>query len=478
MNQAKPSRHLDALARFSSAIAEVTEPARGDSLLFLRQIPGLVDVHVCRVIRPGAGRRIDSSYGADEPCELPEPRWHEAVRRTRTDRGWLVGYDVPNYVERTVLHVTFERAPDPDDIAAGEVAANLLARTTRTADEHSPQLDALTGLLGRSTWEEGIAAAFAGATCAVTMILLDISGLKTVNDRFGHHAGDRLLRQVATIVTSAAASLGPTALTARIGGDEFAVVAHDIEADMLADTLGRIDAAADELGDGVGIAHGVATLPAHPPGQPSPSMATTALFRLADAQLYRHKSSSGRTVRWPPGAEAVRQAQRNPGGLTDGVAPVSRAPGPEEASLRVEQDLIRVARRIADEANAAAWWISRQVGDTVVDHGCGRTRRDPLKWDEPDQPVILEPKPYNLDEFPATRRALSGDVFYATLTEGEDAERAMLGYHGYRSIVAAGGADREGTGWLVEIYGDQLSYDLRTWQDDLQQATTDVLTAD
>lgn len=55
----------------------------------------------------------------------------------------------------------------------------------------------------------------------VSVIILDLNGLKQINDTWGHDAGDNLLRRVGEVLKEAA---GATAHAARIGGDEFALV--------------------------------------------------------------------------------------------------------------------------------------------------------------------------------------------------------------------------------------------------------------
>lgn len=81
--------------------------------------------------------------------------------------------------------------------------------------------DALTGLLNRRGWEQ----AAAEWTCvsggaADFVILADCNGLKAINDRFGHEAGDAIIAEAATVLRSVL----PGAICARLGGDEFAAL--------------------------------------------------------------------------------------------------------------------------------------------------------------------------------------------------------------------------------------------------------------
>ena len=57
-------------------------------------------------------------------------------------------------------------------------------------------------------------------------------------------------------------------------------------------------------------------------------------------------------------------------------------------------------------------------------------------------------------DFPDTARALTGGSYFASLTEGDPAERAFLARMGYVSTLAAGDRAADGVGWLVELFGD------------------------
>ncbi|MFF5287949.1 putative bifunctional diguanylate cyclase/phosphodiesterase [Paractinoplanes globisporus] len=82
--------------------------------------------------------------------------------------------------------------------------------------------DDLTGLANRRRFEEAVTEVVAAGPAQVC--LLDLNDFKVVNDLHGHHVGDRLLAAVAERLTGA---LREADLVARMGGDEFAVLAPD-----------------------------------------------------------------------------------------------------------------------------------------------------------------------------------------------------------------------------------------------------------
>jgi len=105
--------------------------------------------------------------------------------------------------------------------------------------------DSLTGLPNRMAFNTRFASAL--GRCAephkgrIAVLAIDLDGFKAVNDRLGHATGDALLKQVAERMSATCATFANNIITARIGGDEFAVVL---------DAAGGIDAVleqADEL---------------------------------------------------------------------------------------------------------------------------------------------------------------------------------------------------------------------------------------
>ena len=84
--------------------------------------------------------------------------------------------------------------------------------------------DALTGLLNRRGFEQGIARYFTNGKLEndpIAVASIDMDGLKDINDNLGHAAGDEALKGIAHCLESV---MNEGEIAARIGGDEFVAV--------------------------------------------------------------------------------------------------------------------------------------------------------------------------------------------------------------------------------------------------------------
>lgn len=182
---------------------------------------------------------------------------------------------------------------DADQTLAGTVLVLQdvsAARAARAALEHASQHDALTGLPNRRAFDQqvaGLVASPGGARRTHVVCMVDLDGLKAVNDCFGHAAGDRLLHAAAEAMRAVIRS---SDVLARVGGDEFALVFPDCPLERGRQLAGTLSEAVDTLevpwngnflrcGASVGAA-------AFEPGR---TPITTALA-LADADCYADKA--------------------------------------------------------------------------------------------------------------------------------------------------------------------------------------------
>jgi diguanylate cyclase (GGDEF)-like protein/PAS domain S-box-containing protein len=117
-----------------------------------------------------------------------------------------------------------------DDIMCGILQDVTEEREAQLRLWWSANHDALTGLPNRTLWQERLDQALANAHGhghAVGLILADLDSFKSINDIYGHEAGDEVLKSVAARL-AAQTRQGDT--LARLGGDEFAIIVNDLTA--------------------------------------------------------------------------------------------------------------------------------------------------------------------------------------------------------------------------------------------------------
>jgi diguanylate cyclase (GGDEF)-like protein len=155
---------------------------------------------------------------------------------------------------------------------------------------HLARHDTLTGLCNRAGFVDALRTKLAdnASRKAFALLFLDLDHFKPVNDTFGHPAGDRLLMMVAESLRHI---LPATDVIARMGGDEFLVLANDVTPEQALAIGHRIVSTVTmpyELAEGtcvsVGVSVGIATSPEH-------GTEAETLLMIADAALYEAKSS-------------------------------------------------------------------------------------------------------------------------------------------------------------------------------------------
>lgn len=116
--------------------------------------------------------------------------------------------------------------------ALASVAVRIVERHRKAAEE-----DPLTGLLNRRGFEEFIGEKGRAARSEAAIIVADIDWFKSINDRYGHAAGDEVIREVASLLRTLS---WPGLAVARFGGEEFIAYLPNCrlqDAHMLANTV-------------------------------------------------------------------------------------------------------------------------------------------------------------------------------------------------------------------------------------------------
>jgi diguanylate cyclase (GGDEF)-like protein/PAS domain S-box-containing protein len=163
---------------------------------------------------------------------------------------------------------------------------------------HNSLHDFLTGLPNRAALTESLTTSLSRAArthAPVALLFIDLDGFKSVNDNFGHAAGDEVLREVAVRLKIA---VRETDTVGRLGGDEF-VVLLDTEVDestpkIVCDRIFNVLEPLFKFANGqarIGASIGVAL---HPPLESQ----ADELLRRADAAMYEAKRAGKGCVRY------------------------------------------------------------------------------------------------------------------------------------------------------------------------------------
>lgn len=141
--------------------------------------------------------------------------------------------------------------------------------------------DTDTGLGNRRAWLRALrveAARVERHGRPLALLVVDLDGLKEVNDSSGHEAGDRLIARTAELLDETRRT---TDVLCRIGGDEFGVLAPETQPDQVGALVTRFRSVLER--DGIGASAGAALH--HPGGDPM------GVWRAADEAMYRDKAA-------------------------------------------------------------------------------------------------------------------------------------------------------------------------------------------
>lgn len=213
-------------------------------------------------------------------------RLHRDITRVTTDGDW----------EARV------KASGQDEIGDVARSANQLLGVIQSqvqSLQEQSHTDALTGLPNRRAFDLGLSRAMAQAQRSgrpLSLVLFDLDQFKPYNDRFGHLEGDRVLRAFAQCMRESLHRPGD--LPARHGGEEFALLLEDTDAEgALVCAKSIIDAlAALELPHPLNGPMNVVTCSAGLATIAPEDLNTQDLVRRADAALYDAKRNGRNRV--------------------------------------------------------------------------------------------------------------------------------------------------------------------------------------
>jgi diguanylate cyclase len=296
-----------------------------------------------------------------------------------------------------------------DYLDKSRIDATLLERAIRYALSRRRQAqrlsrlaqhDELTGLANRSLFNDRLERALAWARRherLAAVMVLDLNGFKTVNDRLGHVAGDRLLTIMGMRLSG---RLRETDTVARLGGDEFAVVVENLAKPEHAGLVARklLDAVVppvtiESQSVTVTASLGVALYP-----QDGSHAAT--LLREADRAMYRAKAEGGNLCRFS--SDQIEQRVQR-GALA-------------ESDLRHALERGELVLRYQPQINLA---------DPAIDPGIGIAGL--LHWDHPQLGLIAAERFVPLAEDSDILEALTDWMFGAACAQGRTWQ--AMGFH-------------------------------------------------
>lgn len=233
-----------------------------------------------------------------QPVEMLIPDGHRrehAERRSRFERSPRVremgGLAALEGRRKNGEMVPVEVSLSPVESPAGPLTIAIIRDVThrrqleerlRFASTH----DALTDLYNRA-YLDSVRGEMEANAAPVGVLVIDVDGLKQVNDKLGHEAGDQMLRRCSVVLRSA--SVGSSVI-ARLGGDEFAILMPNATQASVDHAVERIR---EDLARHNGITRGPKLSISIGSALSERRGGVTQAMRLADLRMYDDKKNRG-----------------------------------------------------------------------------------------------------------------------------------------------------------------------------------------
>lgn len=177
----------------------------------------------------------------------------------------------------------------PEEVIFTGAVADHMANALDHALEHrlEAHTDYLSGLANRAEFESTVRRELASAQRTrrpLTLVVMDLNRLKSINDGFGHHAGDEAIRTIGQVLRQVVRT---SDISARLGGDEFGVAMPEAGLAQAQEVVARIRTSLTELDHSSGrpfaieLSYGIAEW--------EPGQDFVRLFEVADSHLYSDK---------------------------------------------------------------------------------------------------------------------------------------------------------------------------------------------
>ncbi len=358
------------LARYESILA-----AAGEGIIGVdRQGKAtFVNPAAARLLRRPAdallGRDAGSFFRPSEPADGE----HDDLIETAIDTGDLQQSDevVVEHDDGQAVPMEHTAAPLVEEgetvgavVSFRDITARreLEERTRRSLEEAEQRaaIDPLTGLANHRTFHERLSAEVERARRHgrdLSLVVMDLDHFKLVNDTHGHQEGDRLLAEVARVMTG---EVRAGELLARVGGEEFAMIlpeADEMDAYQAAERIRvAVSAAHFQPFGRITLSGGVCGL--------DQAQDADRLYRLADGALYWAKNHGRDAVfRYSPEVVEALSAEERANRLQREQALMSirilaRAVDAKDSTTRLHSE--RVAELSAEIASRLGWPEDRQ----------------------------------------------------------------------------------------------------------------------
>ena len=293
--------HAAQLTGATAAELSTYDPARGELVMLVEYREGKDEITVSggQVYHladfPATRHVLDTQEAVQVRVENPDDDAAErAILERQGQKSLLMLPLVARGETIGLMEIVDERDRvwDEPDVEFCRALCDIVATSIRNAVlfaelQETAARDKLTGLYNRRLFEEQFEAAVARSLRTsedLALLIVDLDGLKRINDVSGHVAGDQALR---TLADALRATIRATDVACRLGGDEFGVILPGSSAEDAVKVAERAQETLAQIGQGqYSFSGGIARV------TPIQSSAEN-VYRAADLAAYRAKAAGG-----------------------------------------------------------------------------------------------------------------------------------------------------------------------------------------